>query len=876
MAHSSLLRLQYDNMNNMKFGKCTVLELARCTDYSMLYNTALYGSSYNKLIIISGNSFGEILIWQPHTPVNFNNSARSNIYPLLLRLKAHNGVVFSIDFNLTAQLLVTTSDDRSLKLWKLNSNLEMKFDSSLIKPLCSCYGHTARVLCAIIAKYGDRIFIISGGEDSYICVWSQTGEMIFKRREQFGASIWRLAFDHVSAKLYSTGSTGNILTYNLKNILVSKKNYSIQQMHMGSSNEFLIKVKYLNYSTIIALSNKNNMYYMRLVNSQKTPIWESVSIFPAYKCTVLTVSDNIVATCGYQRVTLLSYHVDTGCFKQLYDGIKLEGLIQSFHFLTKQLYLISDEYGNCLLLKGCNMDVEGSINISNCRNTWITAAVLVKSNCFIISCRNGNIMLVTREKSSHLQLKKILKGLHGKIGSIVLKLLKIDDKYAYILSAAHESTLRVICLNLTDYRLTVLQRQSVPLAWIEAMPTLDVLIGFNDNHLVAWSHKNGVILQLQCGGGHRCWDYQLNNEVLDIIYIKQKRVFHHREQLYNEAPGCLSRAFRNKWHIRSCNIIQIVEQNNNSQPYLVSAGDDNIIKISQLNGKSFNPCAELHTHISTVRHLVLHPIKSETDVIYWLIFSVGGRAQLCINKFEPNGPVASELCSHTVRINSDGNNALLDARLMAVNVLQSATDGTFFLYVASADGKIRLLQWQLEKPSQLVLDYIIDIKRCPLQMQALNNHNLLLITTTNGILYGFENSLRFKRFEIQLHATSISAFETLYDGLHLHILSGGDDETIKHTIIKTTDMTILQSVKFSEIHNAQITALNLHLSQGACQTIYAYTCSMDKQIYKLNLKTLQYNRIGFTCLSDVKGILNINQCLFIYGCGLQVIALDNK
>ncbi|KRG07771.1 WD repeat-containing protein 6 isoform X2 [Drosophila mojavensis] len=877
MAHSSLLRLQYDNTSNLQFGECSILELARCTDYSMLYSTSLYGNSYTKLIIISGNGFGEILIWQPHSPLNFNISTRSFIYPLLMRLKAHNGVVFSIDFNLAAQLLVTTSDDRSLKFWKLVTNPGIKFDASSIKPSFSCFGHTARVICAIIAEYG-QVFVISGGEDSNICVWSQTGEMLLKRRQQFGAPVWRLAFDNVSASLYSTGSTGNIYAYNLKSILSPNQAHSEQLMHMGLSNEYLVKIKYLTNSTIIALSNKNHLFYMRLMNLQKSQIWEPVSIFPSYKCTVLAVCDGLIATCGYKRITLLNYNVDTGYIELIYDGIKFEGLIQSFHFLSKDLYLISDEYGNCHLLKGNNMEVDSSINISTCRKSWITSAILVNSNCLLMSCRNGKVMIVTRESSPQLQIKHVLKDLHGNMGSIVLKLLRIDDKFAYIISAAHESTLKVICLSLTEYRLTILQRQTVPLTWIEAIPTLDVLIGFNDNHLVVWSHENGVILQFQCGGGHRCWDYKLNNEVLDIIYMKQKHVFHHREQLYNKWSGAFCQILRNKWHIRSCNIIQIVEQENYSQTYIVSAGDDNIIKISRITGQSFHLCAELHTHISSVRHLVICPVNSENDGIYWLIFSVGGRAQLCINKFDPNGAVLSELCSHTVRLNSDGNNASLDARLMTISVLQNSKWGKFSLYVASSDGKIRLLQWELENPLQLFLDYVIDIKRCPIQMQTLNNHNLLLITTTNGMLYGFDRRLRLKRFEQQLHVASINAFETLYDGSHLHILTGGDDEAIKHTIIETTNLSILKSAEISPIHNAQITAMSLHSLQDACQKteLYAYTCSMDKQIYKLNLNTLQHTRIGFTCLSDIKGILNTNQCLFIYGCGLEVISLEKN
>lgn len=51
---------------------------------------------------------------------------------------------------------------------------------------------------------GDQVFVISGGEDSNICIWSFSGEILLKRRQHFGAPIWRLGFDSVSSTLYSS------------------------------------------------------------------------------------------------------------------------------------------------------------------------------------------------------------------------------------------------------------------------------------------------------------------------------------------------------------------------------------------------------------------------------------------------------------------------------------------------------------------------------------------------------------------------------------------------------------------------------------------------------------------------------------------------
>lgn len=64
-----------------------------------------------------------------------------------------------------------------------------------------------------------QMFVISGGEDSYICIWSQYGDLLFKRRQQFGAPIWRIGYDSRTSTLYSTSSSGNIHAHNLHTVL---------------------------------------------------------------------------------------------------------------------------------------------------------------------------------------------------------------------------------------------------------------------------------------------------------------------------------------------------------------------------------------------------------------------------------------------------------------------------------------------------------------------------------------------------------------------------------------------------------------------------------------------------------------------------------
>ncbi|XP_033238101.1 WD repeat-containing protein 6 isoform X2 [Drosophila pseudoobscura] len=151
MSHSAFLYLQC-SISSMV---CSVLELASCTDCSMLYHTRLYGNNYNDLAIISGNAFGELLIWHTQCPVDSDTINCTKIYPLLLRIQAHNGVIYSINFNLALKILVTTSDDRSVKFWKIQKVGSWK--TFYIKPMFSCFGHTSRVMSSIIVENVHRI-----------------------------------------------------------------------------------------------------------------------------------------------------------------------------------------------------------------------------------------------------------------------------------------------------------------------------------------------------------------------------------------------------------------------------------------------------------------------------------------------------------------------------------------------------------------------------------------------------------------------------------------------------------------------------------------------------------------------------------------------
>ncbi|SPP86435.1 uncharacterized protein LOC117588465 [Drosophila guanche] len=871
MSHSSLLYLQCSISSKLV---CTVLELASCTDFSMLYHTHLYGNSYNVLAIISGNAFGELLIWQTHGAIDIDaiNSKRKT-YPLLLRIQAHNGVIFSINLNLESKILVTTSDDRSVKFWKIDKVGPWKTVD--INPMFSCFGHTSRVMCSTVVENGGQALVISGGEDSYVCIWNSSGDLLLKRQQQFGAPIWRLGFHKATSTLYSTSSIGNVIAYNIKNVFTPQKNQITVMNDLGAANEFIGKVKFVNATTIVGISSKNRLFYMNLADaSPHLNKWHLVPNFPCYKRTVLELFDGVIATCGYQRITLHSYNVQKQQFEILFDGVRLKGTIRAFHFLTKEHYLVSDDLGNCQLLKGRELDLDSNILLNDCDRSWTTAAILVLEKFLLLSNRKGHCMVYHRGAGNNFELKNIIKCLHGNMGSTFLKLLNLNSHQVDVMSGSHEPYLKYLRLTLADCSLTVFKKESVPLGWVEASQGEDVLLGFNDNHIVAWSRQYDVLMQKACGGGHRYWDYHLNNGILNICFIKQKKVLFYRSLLYKEdSPINLKRI---NWHTRNCNTIKLLTAHNLLTPLILSAGDDNIIKISKLVDDNLIHCAEIHSHISSVRSLEACLYKFKNHVLTWLIFSVGGRSQLCINQIDVTVASechVSELCTHKVQNTSESKIGTLEARLMAIDIAQHTLSGVFTLYIASAEGQIRLYRWQHERPSELHFVNFIDIKRCPLKMQWINSKRLLLITTTNGEIYAYDQTLSIKRFQLQLHNGGINTLDIKIDGQFLHLLSGGDDEDIRYTIINFDNLTIEETREFLGLHNAQVNAVSLQEeNDSGTSQLFAYSCSVDKQIYRINLRTRQFIRVGCTCIADIKGmLLDDHQRMYFYGCGIQIL-----
>lgn len=141
-AHSVLLRLSLEEKT------FNILEKLTSVDKSTLYCSHLVGTIWEDLTIKGGNAFGEVLIWKTVPPT-------TGKVPLLHRISAHQGVLFSINVSLTHGLMTTTSDDRSIKFW----NFSCGKSDVIVKAYRSGFAHTARVFQAKVVEEGKDLIL---------------------------------------------------------------------------------------------------------------------------------------------------------------------------------------------------------------------------------------------------------------------------------------------------------------------------------------------------------------------------------------------------------------------------------------------------------------------------------------------------------------------------------------------------------------------------------------------------------------------------------------------------------------------------------------------------------------------------------------------
>uniref|UniRef100_A0A4W4DW28 Striatin N-terminal domain-containing protein n=1 Tax=Electrophorus electricus TaxID=8005 RepID=A0A4W4DW28_ELEEL len=141
-------------------------------------------------------------------------------------LRSHFDGVRALAFHPVEPVLVTVSEDHTLKLWNLQKTVPAKKSASFdVEPIYTFRGHTGPVLSLAVTASGEQCF--SGGIDSTIQWWNIPGSNVdpydtYDPSVLAGSflghtdAVWGLAYSGIKNRLLSCSADGTIKLWNPK------------------------------------------------------------------------------------------------------------------------------------------------------------------------------------------------------------------------------------------------------------------------------------------------------------------------------------------------------------------------------------------------------------------------------------------------------------------------------------------------------------------------------------------------------------------------------------------------------------------------------------------------------------------------------------
>jgi len=135
-------------------------------------------------------------------------------------LRSHFDGVRSLGFHPSEPVLITASEDQTLKMWNLQKTITTKKSTNLdVEPVYTFRGHTGPVLCLTVSGTGD--FCFSGGVDGTVRCWNippptidpydtYDASVMFNVLEGHKDAVWSLRYSSTRGQLLSCSADGTV------------------------------------------------------------------------------------------------------------------------------------------------------------------------------------------------------------------------------------------------------------------------------------------------------------------------------------------------------------------------------------------------------------------------------------------------------------------------------------------------------------------------------------------------------------------------------------------------------------------------------------------------------------------------------------------
>ncbi|XP_031333055.1 WD repeat-containing protein 6-like isoform X3 [Photinus pyralis] len=834
-----------------------LIEKKCCQENCILYSSHLVNNLWTDIIVLAGTVFSQILIWWPY------KSGGGNVCPILAKLDGHKGVIFSIDCNQKTGIICSTSDDRSAILWSIpNKNLvaELLQPEPKIILKYSMYGHTARVFRCLALD--ERI--LTAGEDSLINVWDLEGNLIKRFEAHTGSPVWALDYDSENGVLATAGGDCGVTLLSL-NDNIDKQEVEVVNKHT------LKKVGALNNANLVGISERG----MILLYLSSSKIWMEVkqhNDLISYALLDVWKKTNSIAFAGYYG-TLHIYNQESSKLIHVCSySTESKSRVFSLHWLSENNVLTCEAEGVVYiwLIQNHSIVLETHLKLPPSKERWTTCACLCGEKRVAVGDRKGNVYIYRFDNADPIQ---VIRKAHNYLG-----ITNLHFRNDYLTSLGRNSLIKKYKFDQSKQQFIHLSSDKVPFSWTAAIcyhKNCILLLAFLGKEFIVWDYQNRrTLLQFDCGGAHRSWDFCKLSGAMQFVFIKNKR--HSTADKYA----------------------------------LLSGGEDTTIRLSEIDWGippvKFKNKNIFKSHLSSVRAITACLVQSDSNYERYLISSAGGRAQLMLWEIEinrnDNSVNCSERCSHYEALSSDES----ETRIM--DLCSVLTTKGLILLAATSNGTLRVFLADTDEENSYSMSPVGEVcykAICILKVRhfKIQDLDIVLSACTGGhvTFWNFTDYILSRETSkiiqdddqyksivedisavatIQLHSGGINSVDCkVVDCSRCLLLTGGDDNVIIFILlslsVKNSKLNVEVLSKFcnSDLHCAQITGVFIASN-------YLITASVDqkvntcKWILSENDVVCHYDFTYKTSIADIQGM----QCFekpfgvhaVIFGKGLEL------
>ena len=455
--------------------------------------------------------------------------------------------------------------------------------------------------------------------------------------------------------------------------------------------------------------------------------------------------------------------------------------------------------------------------------------------------------------------------------------------------------------------LSLVSSDKVPFTWLVRLhsdPSSTLLFAFSGTNFVIWDYRaRRTVFERDIGGGHRSWDLYVDDNTIELCYIKDKTVNDVTIDRSQIEPITVLEGY----HATEINVVKHIKLNG-TEHLIISGGEDTMLRLSTFGAdENLRNVTTLKSHLSSVKALAVTEITRDENALRCVVFSAGGRGQIIMWELDvafgtETRVVCKEIFSH-YKPNSDRNGS--ESRIMDVHV--TSLDGNLIVFTACSNGAVQAFEADVSRKKLELLEERRHKSRCILKLFCfeVESRHVLCTTATDGFVDVwdvsdlcnrlqlhesetlFDNSRGFTLVSsIKAHLSGVNGFAALaLDKSSMLFLSGGDDSSFKLHLV---DFTVNDDCLTADVvtvysndrcHCAQISGVLVRRD-------YFITVGQDQRVILHRYKLLNdgvavdsfalydtsvCDALGLECLKATEQ--DINKVL-VYGKGIEVISVN--